>query len=247
MKPWQTAVRYCAIIFAVILIVNIASWGLRLLGVVLGAAYSGTLDEAKVYEFDADTDRLDIDISAAKLIIRFEKCDAVTVKSNLKGVSVAERWGKLKIDDNRISVSVKESEGFVEIMIPEGMILREIDLDLGAGKTVLSSINAEEVDIDGGAGELLISRCVISELDLDMGVGALVFSGMITEKADMSLGVGTAEITLLGGRDSYRLELERGLGKITVDGEEVGNGRIGNGTVRVDVDGGVGSIQVEFE
>ena len=249
MKPWQTAVRYGAIVLAVILIINIASWGLKIVGAVLGVASSGTLDESKSYECDADTDRLEIDISAARLIIRVEKCESITVKTNLKGVSVKERSNTLKINDNNNKgfLSVSDTEGFVEIMIPEGAVLREIDLDLGAGETLLSAICADEVDIDGGAGEVLFTRCEISKLDLDMGVGALDFRGRITGKADISLGVGKTDITLLGGKDKYRIVLEKGIGEIKVDGETVGNTKLGEGECTVDIDGGVGEINIKFE
>ena len=247
MKQWQKVVRYAAIVIAAILIIGIASVGFSALNAVLNMMSGGILEEEKIYEFDSDTDKLKIDISAELLTVRYEDCEAVTVKTNLENLTVKESFGKLKINDNKRLLSVNEAGGFVEIIIPKGTVLREIDLDLGAGKTVLASINAENVDIDGGAGELLISRCTISELDLDMGVGALVFSGNVTRKADIDLGVGSTEITLLGGKENYQLVLEKGLGKITVDGEELGNGRIGNGSVRVDIEGGVGSIKVEFE
>ncbi len=247
MKPWQKAVRYGAIALALILIVNIASCGLKIIGGTLNLASLGTLDEAKLYEFDSDTDSLEINISAAMLAIRFERCEKITVKSNLKGLTVKERSGNLKINDNKGFLSVNETEGFVEIMIPEGVTLREIDLDLGAGKTVISSIKADRVDIDGGAGELLIRSCDVSELDLDMGVGVLDFHGSITDKADISLGVGKTDITLLGGKDKYKLVLEKGIGEIKVDGETVGNTKLGEGECTVDIDGGVGEININFE
>ena len=247
MKPWQTAVRYGAIVLAVILIINIVGWGLKIVGAVLGFASSGTLDESKTYECDADTDKLEINISAAQLIIRIEKCESITVKTNLKGVSVKERSNTLKIDDNKGFLSIPDTEGFVEIMIPEGAVLREIDLDLGAGETLLSAICADEVDIDGGAGEVLFTRCEISDLDLDMGVGALDFRGRVTGKADISLGVGVAKIQLLGDKDEYRLSVDKGIGNVSVDGQDVGSTKIGNGGVRVNIDGGVGDITIDFE
>ncbi len=246
MKPWQTAVRYGAIVFAVILIFNIIGWGLRLLGFAIGVSSSGTYDEAKVYEFDTDTDRIDIDLSAANLTVRFAKNDKVTVKSYLRGLTVKESFGKLKIKDNNTRFSSDQINSWVEITIPEGMILRELDLDLGAGKTLLSSINAEVVDIDGGAGELLIRRCNIADFDLDMGVGKLDFQGRITDKADISLGVGESEFIFLGDRDDYRITVDRGIGSISVEGEDFKGGTVGNGDIRVDIDGGVGRINVRF-
>ncbi len=247
MKPWQTAVRYGAIIVAVILIINIVSWGLKLFGVVIGLTSSGVLDEAKVYEFDAEVDRLDMDIPAARLVIRYENCDGVTVKSNLANLTAKERSGKLKVDVNKGRISTNEAEPFVEVLIPVGTLLSELDLDLGAGETLISSINAEKADIDGGAGKLTFRRCVISELDLDMGIGELDFHGKIAEKADVSLGVGKSEFWFLGNKDDYQLVLERGIGSVSIGGEEVGNSKIGTGDIVIDIDGGIGEINVNFE
>ncbi len=247
MKPWQTAVRYGAIVLAVILIINIAVWGLKLFGAVLGLTSSGILDEAKVYEFDADVDRLDMDIPAARLVIRYENCDGVTVRSNLENLTAKERSGQLKVDVSKGRISANEAEPFVEVLIPVGTVLSELDLDLGAGETLISSINAEKADIDGGAGKLTFRRCVISELDLDMGVGTLDFYGSITDKADISLGVGKTDITLIGGKDKYKLVLEKGIGEIKVDGEKVGNTKLGGGKCKIDIDGGIGEININFE
>ena len=247
MKPWQTALRYCEIVLAVILIISIASCGIKIAGIAFGISSLGTLEESKVYECDTDIDQLEIDISAEMLIIRVEKCESITVKSNLKGLTVKENSNTLKIDDNTDFLLVNDTEGFVEIMIPEGTALREIDLDLGAGETLLSAICADEVDIDGGAGELLFTDCEISELDLDMGAGELDFRGRITGKADISLGVGVAKIQLLGDKDEYRLSVDKGIGNISVDGQDVGSTKIGNGGVRINIDGGVGDITIDFE
>ena len=85
MKPWQTAVRYGAIVLAVILIVNIAVWGLKIVGLALGLASSGTYDEARVYDFDPDSiENLEIDIAAAQFTLRADPCDKIIVKSNIK-------------------------------------------------------------------------------------------------------------------------------------------------------------------
>ncbi|MBQ9839934.1 MAG: hypothetical protein IJO56_10670, partial [Oscillospiraceae bacterium] len=54
--------------------------------------------------------------------------------------------------------------------------------------------------------------------------------------------------TLLGSKEDYKLELEKGLGNISIDGVNVSDyGSSGNGTNKVEINGGVGSINVEFK
>ena len=64
----------------------------------------------------------------------------------------------------------------------------------------------------------------------------------------MDLGVGESNITLIGSKEDYKLDLEKGLGNISVDGANVSDyGSSGNGTNKVEINGGVGSINVEFK
>ena len=63
----------------------------------------------------------------------------------------------------------------------------------------------------------------------------------------MDLGVGESNITLLGSKENYKLELEKGMGNISVDGVNVSDyGSSGNGENKVEISGGIGSINVSF-
>jgi hypothetical protein len=63
----------------------------------------------------------------------------------------------------------------------------------------------------------------------------------------LDLGVGESNITLLGSKEDYKLDLEKGIGNITVDGKNVTDyGSSGNGRNTVEISGGVGAINVVF-
>ena len=53
---------------------------------------------------------------------------------------------------------------------------------------------------------------------------------------------------LLGNKDDYKLDIEKGIGSISVDGDNISNDReIGNGINEVEIHGGVGAINVKFK
>ncbi len=266
MKPWQKAVKYCAIAFAVILIANIVGWLLSLGGLIFGVSSGVIAEESQSFEFSSDVYKLDIDISAAAFSFHAEECEKITVTTNLKNLTAKESGGKLTIKEKSRSVPVGEDGAFVEITYPIGaefdivdidggagrleiisMTVEILDLDLGAGEALLDSLTVEKkAEIDGGAGALTLKNSQIADLDLDMGVGKLILEAELNEKCGISLGIGETDITLLGGKDKYKLVLEKGIGEIKVDGEKVGNTNFGDGECKVDIEGGIGTINIKF-
>ena len=104
-----------------------------------------------------------------------------------------------------------------------------------------------EADIEGGAGRITVSGGAMEDLELEMGVGQLNLTSALTGNCKLDLGVGESNITLIGSKEDYKLDLEKGIGSITVDGTSVSDyGSSGNGANRVDISGGIGAIHVRF-
>ena len=81
-----------------------------------------------------------------------------------------------------------------------------------------------------------------------MGVGQLNLTAALTGNCSLDSGVGEMNVTLLGNKEDYKLDLEKGIGNISVDGDNIsGNGNIGNGTNEVEIHGGIGAINVKFK
>ncbi len=266
MKPWQKAVKYCAIAFAVILVANIVGWTVTIFGAIFGTS-SVIAEESQSFEFDADVYELEIKISAASFTLRAEECDGITVKTNLKNLTAKESGGRLRVKEKSRFLTVTDSDAFIEIVYPLGLDFDKVEiiggagrltissltadklkLELGAGETVIESLTVEkEADIDGGAGALTFKDSSINDLDLDMGVGELSYSGRLSGKNEISLGVGEAHFELEGSKNDYSLDLEKGIGDVKVDGTSVGNSEIGDGDTRIEIDGGVGNIVIDFK
>ena len=222
------------------------------------------MDEAKTYEISSEIHSLKIELSAADFVIR--EADSFSVESNLKYLSVTEKDGVLRIVDeaNRhgnykngpmLTLSVPSGTKFRDVHIFTGaakmtvdtLSARSLDLDLGAGDVKIGSLYINsEADIDGGAGAITILDGEISNLDLQMGVGSLNVTVALRGDSDLEMGVGESSLTLLGSKDDYTVEIEKGLGSITVDGESVSDFGSGSGESSVDIEGGVGAIHLNF-
>ena len=89
---------------------------------------------------------------------------------------------------------------------------------------------------------------LLHNLDFDMGVGQLNLTSVLTGESDFDLGVGESNITVIGNKDDYKLDIEKGIGNITVDGEGVSNIKgQGNGNNSIEVNGGIGAINLKFK
>ena len=268
MKPWQTVVRYSAIIVAVILIINIALWGLRILGVGLSIASIGTYEEAKVYSFNSNgVDKLEIDISAARFVLDSSNGDQIIVKTNIKNLTVKERGDTLGVKEKQRLFSVNHSDAFVEIYYPIGFEFEDVDIDSGTGMLTVINMTTERLDadlgagdtsfgkltvtkeanIDGGVGHLDFSGAEITDLDLDLGVGHFSFHGILNGTNKISFGVGEAFLELSDDKKDYFFDVEKGMGEIEFYGTDDDNFRRENQETAVKVEGGIGKIVIKFD
>lgn len=194
-------------------------------------------------EFKVETDRPDV---------TFENKDGVaTVKesgdhwrflNHLKGKTIVY----LPKDAQLESVSIKNGFGLAEV---EKLVTKRLILEVGAGAVKLNEVDVtEHADIDGGVGKIEILAGTINNLDLDLGVGSTSVKAAIVGNSEIDAGVGGLNITLVGAREDYRIKVHKGLGSITVDGQDAYDGQeIGDGVNGIRISGGIGGIKVGFE
>ena len=268
MTSIQKAIKYIAMAFAILLTVSI-------IGGILGAVSTvgflfdigdAPIGEMKTYEISKNVTELDIEIGAAAF--RIIESESIFVESNNKNITVKENNGKLVISEKGRVLGIDYSSGelVVNLYLPEGIVFDKVsistgagvvsigtltsdvlELELGAGKADIGALVAtRSADIDGGAGQITISGGELNDLDLDMGVGELNLESALTGESDIDCGIGEVNITLLGSSDEYKIDIEKGLGETKIDGKSF-SGIYGNGTNRIDIDGGVGKIEIKFK
>ncbi len=277
MTSVQKMIKYAAMAFAIFLIVNIISAiiiGLYTLGNVFGLVSSTneTITEdlkvisGEIYEIST----LKINVGFTNLYIKTgEKFRVETNNSNISykenngSVIIKEKTSKwLNINhntENSLTVYLpKDMKALDEVKIENGAGTVNIDsletqrlyLEVGAGKVHIEDIIAtQEAKIDGGAGKIEIKSGKINNLDLNMGVGETIIQAEITGKSDIDAGIGNLEISLYGDKEDYKIDSNKGLGKIKIDNRDVTGDDLsfGYGENYIKIDGGVGNITVDFE
>lgn len=222
------------------------------------------LGAPKDYPVSGEVRALRMDINAADL--KIEQADKFHVESNLKHLTVSVQNGVLQIRQ-KDKVGVSYTDAMLTLHVPEDTVFESVRIDTGAGKLTAEELRAERVDfslgagameigylettkatdIEGGAGAIVIFDGSITDLDLEMGVGGLDLTAALLGECELSLGVGESKLTLSGSEEDYSVEIEKGLGDITVNGEQVSSYRtMGDGRNRVEIEGGVGAIHLEY-
>lgn len=270
MSIFQKVIKYLAMAFALFLVVSIFTGIFSAVGGIAGAFdgdtddKTGKMSTAKLNQKDAKV--LMVDLNAAELEIRTgEQFKAETNDSN---VTIEQKDGRLQIKENghnwfktsnhsKVSVYIPKNMEFDEVEIHSGageitiesLITDVLDLDLGAGEVNIEHIEAKEVaDIDGGTGETTIKSGSLCNLEFDLGVGSAKIYSELTGDCDMDLGIGSLALTILGDKSDYTIDVNKGVGEYTIDGEKIhDNEIIGEGKYNLQMDGGIGEVTMEFK
>lgn len=267
MTTLQKVIKYSALALAVLLAVSILGGIFGMIGV-FGGIFSvgGGVGEMQTYAISEPVQDLDIDAGAADFYIK--KGESFSVESNLKKLKVEVRNGRLSVIDRSsgsIFGSNKSTVGVLTLYIPEGAALdrvkiftgagrftvdalsaAELDFELGAGEVKIGSLVAtRSADIEGGAGRITVSGGSLKNLDMDMGVGEVNLTAALRGECSLDMGVGKTNITLLGSKADYALDIDKGIGSITVDGKAATDFG-GSGENEIEINGGVGAIEVKF-
>ena len=270
MTTFQKVIKYLAIAFAIFLTVTIIGSIFSAIGLFGGFFTDDAVTEnMKTYSVSTEIRNLDIVINAADLYIK--EGEAFSVESNLKNLKVDDDNGRLTIKDltkNKLFGGYSYEKAVLTIYVPTGTVFENVNLTTGAGRLTVDNMYAETIDfelgagevsigalvatksadIDGGAGRITVSGGALKNLDMDMGVGELNLTSSLSGECKLDMGVGNSNITLIGNKDDYKLDLEKGIGSISIDGKNVSDfSNSGNGTNEVEINGGVGAINVRFE
>ncbi len=263
MNTFQKVIKYLAMAFAVFLTVGIIGGGLSILG---GFFFNDAVSkEIKTYAMLSDINEIKIEIGAADFTI--EQGESFFVESNLKYLNVEDNDGVLTIQETK-KFSRNYNGAVLRLYIPADTVFGSVDISTGAGKFTVDYLSAnninfelgagevsintlvakESANIEGGAGKIVISDGALHNLDLVMGVGQLNLTSALSGVSKFNMGIGESNINVIGNKEDYRLDIEKGIGNITVDGTSVSNTKnFGNGSNFIEVHGGIGAIHIQFK
>ena len=138
----------------------------------------------------------------------------------------------------------------------------EMSVEVGAGNMdlELGSLALTRLDVDTGAGNVTVDLSgapSLTRLNIDIGAGSVTvdLTGNWRHDLDADIRGGVGELTLRLPRDvGVRVEVEGGLGKVNAsglkkDGDDYVNDAYGESevTLRFDIQGGVGNVNLKLE
>lgn len=272
MSIGQKVIKYLAIAFAIALIVGIITTIVRVVSSIPLTLKIGknNNDSNNIIETSSDFENenvafLDIDIAYSNLTIR--KGEYLKVESSDKDIQCKQDEQKIIIKERNsnwfnntkkeeLIVYVPENLQFDKVNINTGVgkvnieILntKVLKMDLGAGETSIQNINiTESAKIDTGAGKVNIKEAKINDLRCDLGIGATEISAKLLGNTRIGTGVGNLKLDVLGKKEEYETKINKGLGNVTIDEEKISDNEVvGNGENKIDIDGGVGEIKINF-
>ena len=266
MSFFQNLVKYFAYVLAALIIFSII-FGINSLLVGLGSV-SDSNNEIKKDVTNLEC-KGNISLSNLKVNLDYSNLKIVTgnlfeVKSNDNNIKCYEDDGYIVVDAS--SSMIKTNQSDVIISLPDSIRFDDIDIEtgagslnidelyshklelsVGAGETIINTLNVEIADIDTGVGEFNIKDGYVNSIEIDTGVGTSNIKLKVQEYGNFERGVGKVNLDLIGSLDNYKLNLNKGIGKCYVARNELrDNETIGSGMSKIILDGGIGQINVNF-
>lgn len=264
----QKLIKYLAMLLAIVLAAAIIFGIAGTVYMLFGFGNRDTLLNNSVkIDISQEISALNIDVVGAQL--KIVEGDFFELSSNIKDLKVSEQNGELSIEQKQKIMGIHSNKaGEILLTVPADTYFKWIEIDAGAGDVSISKLVTDKLsfdcgagrvnldyieaksiaEINTGAGELSIGGGVIHNLDLDLGVGVTYLRAALEGRSEINCGVGEIDISICGRQQDYTLHINTGVGTVDVNGESVKrNSSIGNGANVVDIDGGVGSISINFE
>ncbi|MBE6153680.1 MAG: DUF4097 domain-containing protein [Firmicutes bacterium] len=261
MTTTQRIIKYVSIAFAIYLIFNILS-GITFGIISIGNVFDNKNDNYNNINLDDNLFVLDVEISKSNIIIK--NGNKFKVESNNKNIDIKQNNNKLLITEKKKlwfnnsdlviyiptnyifdNVTIENGSGKIDI---ETLKSKKLYFDLGAGNVNIDNLLVlNEGKIDGGAGSITINDGRVNNLDLDMGIGKLSLTTKITGNNEIDAGIGEIDLNLIGNENDYNIKLDKGIGSMYIDNKKINNSvNYGSGSNIIDINGGIGKIDVEF-
>lgn len=159
------------------------------------------------------------------------------------------RNGVLKVTGSRKSPgSTADYSADVTVTVPEGVTLREIDVEVGLGDITLDGVSANDVSCETGLGDVWFWGVTADEASASTGMGDIGWEGALSRETELETGMGDIWVYAAGSADRWSYELNSGLGQVEVDGVSMGSSarQRGGAAGELEASSGMGDVTVEF-
>ena len=268
MSRFHKVIKYCALAFSVFLIVSIFAGiasGFNIVSEIFSDDSENLYDDLKTLKIvNEEISELNIKLNASELVIK--SGEELKVETNNKKISIKEKNTEVIISEKNNNILNKETNSKLVVTLPEGYLFNIVDIESGAGKINIESLNtktlefelgagkvditnlnvSDSAEIESGAGNVNIKSGIINNLNLDVGVGVFTLNSKLIGNNKISAGVGSLKVNLDGSIDDYNLKVSKGIGTIKLNNETIKDNKVyGNGNSYITIEGGIGDISIK--
>jgi len=270
MNQTQKIIKYFAIALAIFLIISIFS--ILILGItrvtsVFYPEITNNMDinkeEYREITIEKNISNLEIDLSNTNLIIK--NSSIFKIETNNQYVNIKQNIKHIHINETKHRYHVKDYSYDLIIYIPDNYIFNYVNIDAGAGRIDIESLNSnkvsfslgagkatinnlnitDEMELESGVGEIIINSSNLNDLELDIGVGNFELNAILTGKNEINSGIGKVTINLLNSINNYNIITDSGIGSVKVNNNKINNSSsYGTGPNLIKIDNGIGEIEI---
>ncbi len=215
-----------------------------------------TIDDANFDTLDLDVDYVDLKVTVS---------DEFRLETNIKDISLENMGSSLKIA-SKLKFKWKNKNKVINLEIPRDLILKKVNLEIGAGKIDIYNLEADnwnvslgvsktyfsnikssgKARIENGMGALELDNCNFNTLDLKNGMGSSVVKATLGDNVRMENGLGSIDLNILDELDNFDIKLSNGMGSVTVNDKEIDENIVMTGSKKLELENGLGSINIHF-
>lgn len=164
---------------------------------------------------------------------------------DINGLSSANSDITIYVPSDFVADEVKIRSGAGSVTL-DGIKSEYLYVEAGAGKIAASGIWAKKVKWEGGVGSSILEELYSQDAYFDCGVGTLEISGTLLGKTKIDCGVGKVTLDLKGSTEEYGYDVDSGIGKITLNGEKISGKHNSFAKNMLQVDGGIGMVEIKI-
>lgn len=162
--------------------------------------------------------------------------------SSLKGGTITVTYPS---DFMANTCDIQAGTGTVSIQDLNAM---ELNIEAGTGSIEGSNITANYMDLEAGTGSADFKNCTFQGTDIEAGTGSISITGTMKGQNSIECGVGSVYLALTDPQDAYYMDVEKGLGSITIDGSSYSSVKSNSpsSSNALSIEGGVGNVTIDF-
>ncbi|MCM1040310.1 MAG: DUF4097 domain-containing protein [Ruminococcus sp.] len=198
-------------------------------------------ENAQTAYISSEIKSIDIELGGCSLVIAQSQDDRIWIenRSDFKTLKYGMKNGTFRLYNsnsfrfwNHNWNSNNWNSGSVYLYLPEGLDLRSINIEMGAGNMESIALAATDIDLEAGAGSFTIEALSGSEISVSVGAGGADIDTILANSLSLEAGAGSITVDDM---NVGKLDVEAAAGPVELTGEVSGDADIECAAGSVDI------------